>query len=154
MMAALFALAFGSCSVGSSNIAAVPTATGADIQLSVDRARYGLSQPIGVTVKNTSSSATYYAIDGRSGCTFLQLQMYAPANKTWVAVDGCSNDAQPFVRQLPPAVVEPFTLPPGTATNDSNSWASGVYRVALQFSSQQDGGGTPQVAYSAGFQIQ
>lgn len=131
----------------------LPTATTTPVQLAVDRSLYTSTQPIGVTVTNTTK-ANFYAITGRSACTFLQLQQYNQKQHTWVSVDGCDSIDQPNVRVIPPSVAVPFTLAPGTVPSSTpNIWVGGIYRVALQYSPQADGLTSLQIAYSQGFQI-
>ncbi len=129
------------------------TPTTGSIQLTVDRSIYTSTQPIGVTITNTTKT-TYYAITGRSACTFLQLQQYNQKQDKWVSVDGCDSVDTPVVRAIPASVAVPFTLAPGTIPVTSpNVWETGIYRVALQYSPQNDGATSLQIAYSQGFQI-
>lgn len=131
----------------------LPAQTTGVIQLTADRSLYTTTQPIGITVTNTSKTA-YYAVTGRSACTFLQLQEYNQKQATWVSVLGCNSVDTPVVRVIPASVSVPFTLAPGLIPASSpNLWETGVYRVALQYSQQGDGITAPQVAYSQGFQV-
>jgi hypothetical protein len=131
----------------------VPTAAPGALQITVDRQHYTVSQPIGVTVKNTSTT-DYYALDGQSACTFLQLQHYDATRKVWVIVEGCERVSQANVLAIPAGLSEPFTLAPGTKASNPNAWDAGVYRIAIRYSPQSDAGGAAQAAYSAGFVIQ
>lgn len=132
----------------------LPVPSTGSVQLAVDRSVYTSTQPIGVTVTNTTKHDYYYAITGRSACTFLQLQQYNQQRNTWVSVDGCDSLDQPNVRVIPPAAAVPYTLAPGTIPSSSpNVWVGGIYRVALQYSPQMDGITSLQIAYSQGFQI-
>ncbi|MGZ3582933.1 MAG: hypothetical protein ACXWQR_14870 [Ktedonobacterales bacterium] len=132
----------------------LPAATAGPIQLTVDRTVYTSTQPIGVTVTNTAAKTDFYAMSGRSGCTFLQLQQYNQQQKTWVSVDPCDSINQPSARKIPASVAVPFTLAPGTIPATSpNIWPTGIYRVALQYSPQSDATTSLQIAYSQGFQI-
>ncbi|HEX8034417.1 MAG TPA: hypothetical protein VF510_11240 [Ktedonobacterales bacterium] len=131
----------------------LPTPTTGPIQLTVDRAVYTSTQPIGVTITNTTKT-DFYSMSGRSGCTFLQLQQYNQKQNTWVSVDPCDSIDQPSVRKIPASVAVPFTLAPGTIPAISpNIWPTGIYRVALQYSPQSDAISSLQIAYSQGFQI-
>lgn len=130
----------------------VPTAVPGALQISLDRQQYTTSQPIGVTVKNTSKT-DYYALDGQSGCTFLQLQQFDAANKVWVIVEGCQRVGPANALAIPAGLSEPFTLAPGTRASNPNIWDAGVYRIAIRYSAQSDAGGAAQAAYSAGFVV-
>jgi hypothetical protein len=132
----------------------LPAPTAGPIQLAVDRTVYTSTQPIGVTVTNTTPKTDFYAMSGRSGCTFLQLQQYNQQKKTWVSVDPCDSINQPSVRKIPASADVPYTLAPGTIPATSpNVWEPGIYRVALQYSPQTDAITSLQIAYSQGFQI-
>lgn len=131
----------------------LPTPTAGNIQLTVDRSRYTTTQPIGVTVTNTTDT-DYYAVAGRSSCTFLQLQVYNQKKNAWVSVDGCNSLDPPNVQKILKSTAVPFTLAPGIVPASSpNIWEAGIYRVALQYSTQIDGTTSLQIAYSPGFQI-
>ncbi|GEM_PF-941377 len=138
------------CSSSPTSAVAVPTATSGDIQITVDRTHYDTHTPVGVTVTNTSSN-TYYALTGRSGCTFLQMQEYDTSKKTWVNVFGCATP-NPIPLKISSKLSEPFTLAPNSP-NDPNSWDPGLYRVALAYGTQADGSNANLYAYSPGFQI-
>ncbi len=144
--------ALSACSTSAARSSALPTPTKGDVQVAVDRATYTANQPIGVTV-TSGKQTSYYALDGRSGCTFLQLEQYDQTHNTWVSVDGCPTTDPPQARLIAPSIVEPFTLAPGNSASNQNSWVPGLYRVALQYGTQSDGGGHIQIAYSAGFRI-
>lgn len=131
----------------------LPTPTAGTMQLLVDRTLYTSTQPIGVTITNTTKTV-YYAMTGRSACTFLQLQEYNQKQSAWISVYGCGSVDTPVVRSIPPSASTPYTLAPGTVPASSpNVWEAGIYRIALQYSTQSDGITNPQVAYSQGFQI-
>lgn len=130
----------------------VPTAAPGALQITIDRPQYTVSQPIGVTVKNTSKT-DYYALDGQSSCTFLQLQHFDATKKVWVIVEGCERVSQANALAIPAGVSEPFTLAPGTKASNPNAWDAGVYRIAIRYSPQPDAGGAAQAAYSAGFVV-
>jgi hypothetical protein len=147
----MMAAALAACATPSAAVL-LPTPTATDIQLTLDRSSYTTSQPIGVTVTNTSKH-DYYAVDGLSACTFLQLQLFDPTKKTWVGTDGCSSPNPPTSLLISAHLAEPLTLPPGNAAGDANAWAPGTYRVAIRYGTQPDGGGSVQIAYSPGFQI-
>src|SRR5262249_39231609 len=63
------------CSQFDANGKSLPTPTVGAIVITLDRGGYTSSQPIGVNVNNASKQ-NVYALDGRSGCTFLQLEIF------------------------------------------------------------------------------
>jgi hypothetical protein len=130
---------------------AIPTASGSALRLRTDSTNYGVNSPVGVTVVNAGQTS-YYSIDGRSACTFLQVQRYDSDQQQWLSVDGCTPSGQPRVLLIAPGAREPFTLAPASAS-DANSWQSGLYRIALTYSTNSDGATSAQTAYSAGFVI-
>lgn len=150
----LVAVGLVACSSdGSTSAAALPTATSGAISIMVDRASYSTSEPIGVTVVNRGHT-TYYAVDGRSGCTYLQLQQYNQSKKMWVSVDGCTTSGiTPQPQVIGKLSSLPFTLAPGDAPGNMNTWIPGLYRVVLQYGTKSDGSDASQLAYSAGFRI-
>jgi hypothetical protein len=139
------------CSNGSLHGQVLPTATAGGIQIAVEQTHYGVNDPVGVTVTNTSNNQTFYAVSGRSGCTFLQLQQYDTTKKSWESVFGCPG-AVPTTLQITPQLSEPFTLAPNSSSNP-NAWDPGTYRVALLYSATSDGISNPIVAYSAAFTV-
>jgi hypothetical protein len=150
LLGTLFILA--ACTGRAAGVPPAPTASDDDITLTLDHTSYTTHQPFGITVTN-NSKISYYARDGLSGCTYLQLEWYDPGKKAWVPVFGCSSVNPPQARPLAPASSLPFTLAPGDAPNDTNSWVAGLYRVSLRYGSAADGSGTLKTAYSAGFQV-
>ncbi|WIG58678.1 MAG: hypothetical protein OJF49_001424 [Ktedonobacterales bacterium] len=148
----LASLMFSACAGSGSNNLKIPTATAAAVQIKTDRTAYTTAQPIGVTISNTGSQG-FYAVTGRSACTFLQLQKYDTTKRAWFATVGCDTAYQPQALLISANMTEPFTLPPGNASDNPNVWVPGAYRIALQYGTQSDGSGNVQVAYSAGFQI-
>jgi hypothetical protein len=150
-LASLMALALGACGSGTSSVIVVPTATNGQVRLTTDRATYDVSQPIGITVNNTSGT-NYYALTGRSACTFLQMQRYDPARKQWGDLNGCPDNEPAQALLIRGHMSEPLSLAPG-ATPSSNTWQPGTYRIALSYSTNSDGKSSPQVAYSQGFTI-
>ena len=128
-----------------------PTATTAQIVVAVDQTAHTTHTPIGVTLANTGT-AVYYGLDGRSGCTLIQLQRLDTDSGHWVSVDGCSPTQTARVLEIPALVTEPFTLPPGSSS-DPNAWQPGLYRVATAYSPNPDGISGESAAYSAGFRI-
>ncbi len=147
-------LALAGCNSSSATVKVpVPTAAPGALQITLDRKKYTPSQPFGVTVKNTSQT-DYYALDGQSSCTFLQLQHFDAAKKVWVIVEGCERVSQANALAIPAGLSEPFTLAPGTKASNPNAWDAGVYRIAIRYSAQADAGGAAQAAYSAGFVVQ
>lgn len=144
---------FAGCASGSSfPAAAIPTPSGGDLRLSTDHPTYDVHSPVGVVLLNLGQS-DYYATDGRSACTLVQLQQYDPGRRTWLAADGCTPSQQPRPLAIPAGMREPFTLAPGSAS-DADAWQPGLYRVALTYSANSDGVSGAQSAYSAGFIIQ
>lgn len=133
----------------------LPTASAGDVTITVDRQHYRVSEPVGVTVTNATKTA-YYAMDGRSACTFLQMQRLDTQTHTWISVFGCPTLSvnPPHPRLIPPSAALPYTVAPGDAPSNPNAWQVGVYRVALQYSAQVDGSGANQISYSAGFIVQ
>jgi len=140
------------CAFGAAPTGPIPTATGGDVRLATDRGSYGTHTPVGLTLVNAGHS-DYYAVDGRSGCTIVQLQRYDDQRNEWLSVDGCTTPSQPHVLVIRAGMREPFTLAPASAS-DANAWESGVYRVAAAFSTNDDGVTGEHIAYSAGFVIQ
>jgi hypothetical protein len=148
------ALALAGCNSPSATVKIpVPTAAPGALQITIDRRQYAPNQPIGVAVKNTSQT-DYYALDGQSSCTFLQLQHFDAAKKVWVIVEGCERVSQANALAIPAGLSEPFTLAPGTKASNPNAWDAGVYRIAISYSAQADAGGAALAAYSAGFVVQ
>jgi hypothetical protein len=140
------------CSSKGSTLITRPTATTGDLTLTLDRATYTSHQPFGVTVNNTSKTS-YYAKDGLSACTYLQLEYYDSTKKTWLSVDGCSRPYAQHVLLLAPTSSLPFTLAPGDSSTDQNAWVPGVYRVSLRYGPASDGSGNLSVVYSTGFVV-
>ena len=141
------------CSSSAANGIAAPTATPGDISLTPDRTVYTPSQPFGITVKNHGTKS-YYATDGRTACSYLELQEYIVAKHAWVPVNICNTGDPPQTLALPASISEPFTLAPGNSPNNQNQWDDGTYRVALTYSTQSDGNGLSQTVYSQGFVVQ
>ncbi len=149
--AALFGLgSLSACSGGSGGVAPLPTATAGAVQIAVSRTQFATHDPIGVTISNTSDH-TYYAVDGRSGCTFLQLQEFNSAKHAWVNVLGCTG-VNPNPLEISPRLTEPFTFAP-TSTSDPNAWDPGTYRIVLAYGTSADGSDASTFAFSAGFTI-
>lgn len=146
----LFGMAAGCKTTG--HTIASPTATKTTVQITLQNAQFSVSEPLGVLIKNTGS-AHLYAVDGKASCTILELQQYATQTKSWVPVDQCRDNTPPQVLVIRAGMSEPFTLAPVSA-GDPNSWAPGLYRIALTFSRNPDGTSSATVAYSQGFTIQ
>jgi hypothetical protein len=144
-------LMLGACASKSSAVIVVPTATAGQVRLTTDHATYTASQPIGITVSNTSGS-DFYALTGQAACTFLQLQRYDSGHKQWSTIDGCTGSAPTQSLLIRSHMTEPLSLAPG-ASPTSNVWQAGTYRIALTYSASSDGKSSPQVAYSKGFAI-
>lgn len=149
----LLALAavLGACSSTTAK-APLPTPTSEAIQITLDHSSYNSSEPIGVTVTN-SSKTDYYALDARSGCTFLQLEFYDTVHKAWVPTLPCKENRQPVALMIAAGMTEPFTLPPGNSSSNGNEWGPGLYRLGLSYGTKPDATGTVATAYSKGFQI-
>lgn len=128
----------------------LPTATTLSVRIATDRSQYGISRPIGVTVQNTSGT-TYYATDGHSACTIVQLQQLVKG--VWQDMMPCASGQTPNVLTVAPRLSEPFTLAPGNNPNDANAWTPGIYRVALSANAKPDNTGQEIQAYSAAFQV-
>jgi hypothetical protein len=129
----------------------LPTATSESVQLVLQNAKFGTSEPVGILVKNTGKTDVY-AIDGQAACTILGMQQYSSQQNGWTPVDACHDNAPPHVVVVRAGMSEPFTLPPVSA-NDPNAWASGTYRIALTYSASLDGKTASKVAYSQAFTI-
>lgn len=138
------------CRATSSTVAQ-PTATKTTVVISLQNVKFMTSEPLGILVKNTGSKSVY-AVDGKAYCTILQLQMYAPQQKNWVAVDRCHDKTPTHVLAIHGGMSEPFTLAP-TSDGDPNAWATGTYRIALTYSLHEDGKTEAETAYSQGFDI-
>lgn len=142
----------GCAASNSAPVGPLPKASTQDIRLTTDSPSYTTRVPLGVTLTNVAA-VTYYALDGRSGCTLVQLQRYDTDHKRWAVVDSCIPSPQPQVLQIPPGAREPFTLAPGSST-DPRGWQPGLYRVAVAFSANADAVSGAILAFSAGFTIQ
>lgn len=150
-LASLMALALAACASGTSTVIVVPTATSGQVRISTDRTQYSVSQPIGITVNNTSGD-NYYALTGHSACTFLQMQRYDTAHKQWSDINGCADNTPAQSLLIRAHMSEPLSLAPG-ATPSANAWQAGTYRIALSYTTNSDGKSNPQAAYSQGFTI-
>ena len=128
----------------------LPTASASQVTLTADFALYRASQPIGVTVQNLAST-TYYALDGHSECTIVQLQL--EVGSSWQNVMPCSTGQPPQVLQVAPHTSVPFTMAPGDSPDNRNLWAPGIYRVVLQLATTPTASAMALQVYSAGFQI-
>ena len=151
LLAALSVLGcLAACSTTTVASKPLPTATNSTIRLTISRSQFNVTDPVGVMVTNTGNQ-TYFAITGRSGCTFLQLQEYAATSNTWNNVFGCQG-VNPATVQITPQISEPFTLAPNSASNP-NAWDPGTYRVFLPYGTQADGSDTSLIAYSGAFTV-
>ena len=149
--ACLACVVLAGCSGSTTATVVLPTATNGDLRLATDRSHYGVSDPIGVTVSNVSTNA-YYAVTGRSACTFLQFQLWDSATRQWVMVSPCNTNQPAQSLLIRAGMQEPFSLAPTSGANP-NTWQPGAYRIALSYSTNADGTTGAQVAYSAGFTI-
>jgi hypothetical protein len=148
-LASLFLLA--GCQANASNANTKSTATTGPVRVALDHSAYGVSDPIGVTVSNTSKTV-YYSLDGKSACTILQLQRYDSSKKQWATTYACTVASPVQALQVPANFSEPFSLTPASSS-DENSWQKGTYRVAVIYSDNADGKSGAQTAYSATFNI-
>lgn len=129
---------------------ALPTGTTFSVLLTTDRNHYGINQPIGVTVQNTSAT-TYYAADSQSACTIVQLQQLIKSD--WQNVMPCTTGQSPTVLLIAPRSSVPLTFAPGNTNDDPNAWQPGTYRVALPVLTKPDSSGPMIQIYSAAFQV-
>jgi hypothetical protein len=150
LLVALTALA--ACAQSSAKATTLPTPTTGAIEISIDRPSYTAAQPIGVSIANNDKQGVY-ALNGRTGCTFLQLELYNPTKKTWSPTAPCGTVDPVRALLIPSGAHEPFTLPPGNNSADANSWVPGTYRISLRYGTKPDASGDVQVAYSSAFQI-
>ena len=151
LIAALSVLGcLAACSTTTVSSKPFPTATAGDIRITINQSQFNVSDPVGVMVTNTGNN-TYYAVTGRSGCTFLQLQEYTATTTTWKNVFGCQG-VNPTAVQITPQISEPFTLAPNSADNP-NAWDPGTYRVSLPYGTQAGGNDSSLVAYSGVFTV-
>ena len=146
---ALFLLA--GCQSNATNGTTKSTATDGPIRVSVDRSAYGVSDPVGVTVSNTSKTV-YYSLDGKSACTILQLQKYDSSKNVWATTYACTVALPIQALQVPAGIAEPFSLTP-SSPSDENTWQKGTYRIAVVYSDNADGKTGAQTAYSVAFDI-
>lgn len=148
----LVAAGLAACSSTSAKAIPLPTATTGSVQVAVDRTSYTASQAIGVTVSNTANKTDYYAMTGKSVCTYLQVQEYNASKNAWVPVDGCQTSEQPHVLLIQHASSIPYTFAPQSRANQ-NQWDPGTYRIALDYATDSSVSSDIQTAYSAGFTI-
>jgi hypothetical protein len=118
--------------------------------LATDRAGYGVSQPIGVTVQNSGATG-YYAQDGHSACTILELQQLVRGK--WLDEMPCTSSQPPNLLVVAPHSSVPFTFAPGNARGDPNSWALGIYRVAMVLRTAPTDAVNIIQVYSTAFQV-
>lgn len=147
----LFALAGAGCAASATTAQPLPTATAGLIRITTDSRSYAVSQPIGITVSNTTAQS-FYAVDGHAGCTYLVMQRYDATDRAWLDASDCTEGIAPRVELIAGGLDVPFTLTPGSS-RDINAWAPGQYRVALTFSAEANGVTSAQTAYSAGFTL-
>ena len=146
---ALFLLA--GCQANATNANTKSSATNGPVRVSVDHSSYGVNDPVGVTVSNTTKTV-YYSLDGKSACTILQLQKYDSSKKQWAMTYACTVASPIQALQVPAGIAEPFSLAPGSPS-DENSWQKGTYRIMVVYSDNADGKSGAQTAYSATFAI-
>ena len=150
-------VSLSACASSTVKAVAAPTATTGGVTIAVDRPSYGVSEPIGVIISNASKT-DYYAATGHSGCTFLQLEEYNAAARTWTPVVGCQSSQQATTLLIPgkprnnnKVFTETFTLAPGTSASNQNVWDIALYRIVLTYSADSSLSKNMQTAYSAGF---
>src|SRR5215469_1395102 len=101
LLAALSVLGcLAACSTTTASGHPFSTATAGDIRIAINQSRFNVNDPVGVMVTNASNN-TYYAVTGRSGCTFLQLQEFTAATNSWQNVFGCQG-VNPATVQITP----------------------------------------------------
>lgn len=126
-------------------------ATTGPVVVTTDLATYPAGQAIGVIVTNASST-NYYARDGKSGCSLVQLERYDSGSRKWIAMDPCVGVQTVQTLTIAPSTAVPYTLAPNSPA-DPNSWQTGQYRVSVQYSTAADGTASAQEAHSAAFTI-
>lgn len=151
ILCSLFVLAMAAGCKSNGPAIAEPTATKSALEITLQNAKLGVSQPLGILIKNAGST-NVYALDGQASCTILQIQRYDEQKKKWGAIGRCRDVLPPTVLVIRAGMSESFTLSPGSAV-DPNAWAPGIYRIAVSFSTHPDGKSGAQVAYSHGFTI-
>jgi hypothetical protein len=139
------------CQSDSTNANPAQAASGGPVRITLDHSAYGVNDPLGITVSNTGDRV-FYAVDGKSACTFMQLQKYDSGKKQWATIDACTIAYSPHPLQMPAGIAEPFSLAPGSPS-DQNAWETGTYRVAVVYSENADGTTGAQTAYSPEFAI-
>lgn len=142
---------FAGCQSNSPSGAANTKATTGPVQVTLDHTAYGVNDPFGVTVSNTSKSV-YYSLDGKSACTILELQQYNATKRQWEITTPCTVASPIHSLQVPSGIAEPFSLAPGSPS-DENSWQRGTYRIAVVYSDNADGKTGAQTAYSTAFVV-
>ncbi|MDE3230675.1 MAG: hypothetical protein KGO05_12420 [Chloroflexota bacterium] len=150
LVAALALLA--ACGGGSSSRAVNgAAATAGPVTITTNFATYTTGDAVGVTVMN-ASKADYYAKDGASACTIVQLERYNTGSGVWDKVDACNGSQQVQVYVIAQGSAVPYTLAP-TSPSDVNSWEAGTYRIAVSYSTASDGATQVEEAHSAAFTI-
>ncbi|HEX9039289.1 MAG TPA: hypothetical protein VF808_20075 [Ktedonobacterales bacterium] len=152
IMALACALGLAACSSGRSSTArADMTATTGPVTVATNLSAFTISDAIGVTVTN-SSSTDYYAISDKSACVIIQLERYNTLKNVWEPVDACATPGTTQAFVIAKNAQQQFTLAPGSA-GDPNAWQPGLYRVTLIFSPNADGASNPQEAHCAAFNV-
>lgn len=127
------------------------TATTGPVTITTNLATYTTGDAVGVTVTNASKT-DFYAKDGASSCTIVQLQRYNSGTGNWENVDPCIGSQQIQVYLVAKGAATPYTLAP-TSSSDVNSWDTGTYRISVTYSTNADGVTQAQEAHSAAFTI-
>lgn len=126
-------------------------ATSGPVVITTDLTTYTTGQAIGVMVTN-GSATNYYAHDGKSGCSVVQLERYDSGTRKWTSMDPCVGVDTVQTLAIAPSTTVPYTLAPNSPA-DMNAWQAGQYRVSVTYSNAADGATNAQVAHSAAFTI-
>lgn len=140
------------CGGGTGSKPPVATAaTAGPVTITTNLSAYSVSDAIGVTVINNSST-DYFAISGKSACIIVQLERYNTTKGVWETVDPCPSQGTAQTFAIAKNSQQQFTLAPTSSTN-SNAWVAGLYRVAVTYSASEDGVSNAQQAWCAAFNI-
>ncbi len=140
------------CAVGgASHPIAGATATTGPVTVTTNLPTYTTGDAVGATVTN-SSTTDFYAQDGQSACTIVQVEQYNGKTGAWTPVDACHNGQTTQILVVAQGTAVPYTLAP-TSASDVNAWQPGTYRISITYSTQADGVTSPQVAHSAAFKV-
>lgn len=117
---------------GSATPAAHGPVTG-QVTLTLDKARYGVNDPILVTIYN-GYNQTVYAADHRTGCTVATLERLEGG--VWQPMNMC--------RLLSPTVLTPLAATTAaqvrlSVTSSTGGWTPGAYRVTYTYGGGDEG---------------